>query len=73
MRSFGVCVILLCAACATTHAKPAVSQRDQAEAPDAAAPAVMDSERMKSDMTRQQRMEDDQRSRDAFIGRNQRP
>lgn len=72
MRRAAFCIVLLLAACAS-RGKPAASQGDPTLEQDAGATATMDSDRLKADVTRQQRMEDEQRTRDDFIGRSQRP
>jgi hypothetical protein len=72
MRRAAIGIVLSFAACAS-RGKPATSQVEPRQEKDSGAPGTMDSERMKADITRQQRMEDEQRSRDDFIGRHQRP
>jgi hypothetical protein len=65
---------LLLVACAAGPRPASASPRVDAEADAGAAPAYeMTAQRMKADLQNRQREEDDRRSRDAFIQRNQQP
>jgi hypothetical protein len=61
------------ATCATGAATGARKEADLREGDAGASPRTMNAQRMKEDMARRQREDDQLRLRDDFIQRNQRP
>ncbi len=66
-------LILLLAGCATGATRRLRSESDVREADGGTGRAQMTARRMKDDLARRQREEDQTRSRDDFIQRSQRP